>query len=143
MRGLACHSQPAEDSSHAPVAPASSDTSGTAASASAPEELPDRDPALARRLVKDEHALLLDVRTLEEWNAGHLEGAAHVPVDELQSRLPELSRLTGGDKQKPIVTYCRTGGRAGRAKKLLQEAGYQRVTNLGGMQDWPSDDVAD
>ncbi len=98
--------------------------------------LPDRDPELARRMVQ-EGALLLDVRSLEEWDAGHLPGAHHLPVGELEGRLPEVAELTGGDKSRGIVTYCMSGGRAGRAKALLEKAGYRNVTNLGGIEDWP------
>jgi phage shock protein E len=93
---------------------------------------------LAKRLVK-EGAVLLDVRQQDEWDEGHLEGAKLLPVAELESRLAEVERLTGGDKTKPIVVYCQAGGRAGRAKSMLAEAGYTHVTNMGGMKDWPGD----
>ena len=99
--------------------------------------LPDRDPQLAKKLVAD-GALLLDVRSQEEWDERHLEGANLIPVNELGGRLAEVAKLTGDDKTKPIVVYCRSGARAGRAKKQLLKAGYTQVTNLGGIDDWPS-----
>ena len=105
------------------------------AQASAASGLPDRDPALAHKLVS-EGAVLLDVRTPGEFAAGHLDGAVNVPVDELESRMPEIDKLAGGDKNRPIVVYCQAGGRAGRAKQKLVDAGHPQVTNLGGMRDW-------
>ena len=97
--------------------------------------LPDRDPALAHELVA-KGALLLDVRTPKEFGEKHLDGALNVPVDDLPGRLAEIEKLSAGDKQKPIVVYCKSGGRAGRAKAALLEAGFGRVTNLGGIDDW-------
>ena len=99
-------------------------------------ELPDRDPSLARRLVKEEGALLLDVRSAGEYEAGHLEGAVLIPHDALTERLAEVLEKQGGDKDKPIVLYCGSGRRAGIAKEELKRAGFTRVTNLGGMSDW-------
>lgn len=101
--------------------------------------LPDRDPALARRLSRDDGALLIDVRTQEEWDEGHIEGAVLIPIDELPDRMGEIEGAAGGDKTKPIVVYCRSGGRAGRAKQSLLDAGYENVSNLGGVSDWCED----
>ena len=107
----------------------------TATAAPAAAGLPDRDPALAHELVAA-GGVLVDVRTPEEYAARHLDGAVNIPVDELGTRLGEVDKLTGGDKDKPIVVYCQAGGRAGRAKTVLVGAGHPRVTNLGGMADW-------
>ncbi len=122
--------------------------SGTATEAPAPTEtpaanegLPDRDPALAKRLVEEEGAVLLDVRTPEEHAEGHLEGSVNISHEKLVEQeaeaLSEIETLTGGDKSKAIVVYCRSGGRAGKAKAALEAAGYTRVTNVGGMSDYP------
>jgi phage shock protein E len=97
--------------------------------------LPDRDPALAHKLVAA-GGVLVDVRTPEEYAQRHLDGAVNIPVDDLKGRLGEIEKLTGGDKEKPIVVYCQAGGRAGRAKSMLVEAGHPKVTNLGGIGDW-------
>jgi rhodanese-related sulfurtransferase len=80
--------------------------------------------------IKNRKAILLDVRTLEEWNEGHATGALHIPIDELLA-----GKREGLDKSVPIYTYCRSGGRAGRAKDFLVEQGYQAV-NAGGLEDW-------
>ncbi len=97
--------------------------------------LPDHDPQLAHRLVTG-GAVLLDVRTPPEYAERHIDGAANIPVDDLAARSTDLDKLTGGDKAKPIVVYCHSGKRAARAKALLLDAGYQQVTNLGGIGDW-------
>jgi rhodanese-related sulfurtransferase len=78
----------------------------------------------------------LDVRTPSEYAERHIAGAANIPVDELVARSAEIEKLTGGDKAKAIVVYCGSGKRAARAKKVLVGAGYQQVTNLGGIDEW-------
>jgi phage shock protein E len=109
----------------------------TPANANANQEtaLPDRDSALARKLVS-EGAVLLDVRTTNEYTERHLDKAVNIPVDNLNAQLAEIEKLTAGDKSKPIVVYCQAGGRAGRAKSMLVAAGYSKVTNVGGIDDW-------
>lgn len=112
---------------------------GCGLSASAEQRgLPDRDPELAYRLVTQEHGILLDVRTPAEYKAGHLPSAKNIPVQELSARLGDVKALAGGDKSHPIVVYCLSGARAARAKRILLDAGYTRVTNLGGFDDWPA-----
>jgi phage shock protein E len=98
--------------------------------------LKDHDPALAKQLVREQGALLLDVRSQGEFDSGHVEGATLVPVDELESRLAEIETATGGDKTKPIVVYCRSGRRSAAAKQALLAAGYTQVSDLGGMSNW-------
>ncbi|MFZ5893330.1 MAG: rhodanese-like domain-containing protein [Myxococcota bacterium] len=71
---------------------------------------------------------LLDVRTREEFGAGHVEGAVNVPIDELERRLSEL-----GSPEHPIAVYCRSGRRSARAVSLLRAAGFETVTDLGGL----------
>ncbi len=76
---------------------------------------------------------LLDVRTSQELEGelGHLEGAAHVPLDELRARVGEMK------DDRPVVTVCQTGKRSGMATVILRKAGLSRVANLaGGMVRW-------
>lgn len=82
-----------------------------------------------RKLVAD-GALLLDVRTQAEFREGHVPHALNVPVQELQARLHELGPTT-----RPIVVYCRSGGRSAQASSLLRQVGYQ-VKDLGPMTAW-------
>ncbi len=88
--------------------------------------------AEAKKMV-DEGALLLDVRTVDEFNQGHIEGAMNVPVQELEKRLAEV-----GDKKRPVVVYCRSGKRSEQAKGILSAAGWEKVENLGGIDNWDS-----
>lgn len=74
--------------------------------------------------------LLLDVRTGGEFQSGHLAGAANIPVEELSRRLAELPT------DMPIVLYCRSGNRSAAAARILREAGYQNVYDLGGIIRW-------
>lgn len=75
-------------------------------------------------------ALLVDVRTEAEFQAGHLEGALLIPFDETAQRISEY----GTDKDRQIVLYCRSGNRAGKAEKTLRDLGYTNVHNAGGLE---------
>lgn len=76
-------------------------------------------------------ALLVDVRTPEEFAAEHLEGAVNIPVNELPERIEEL-----GSPETPLVLYCGTGKRSSKAERLLRERGFQQIVNLGPMSAW-------
>ena len=93
-----------------------------------------KDPEAAKKLIAS-GALVLDVRTPDEYAAGHLDSALNVPVDTVTDRLPQIESLTQSDKSKPIVVYCEKGGRAARAKQTLEQAGYTNVVNGGGYND--------
>lgn len=86
--------------------------------------------AEARQLV-DQGARLVDVRSPEEYAAGHIDGAVNIPVGEIEARSGEL-----GDKNGAIVLYCRSGARSARAKAALRSAGFTAVRNLGAMSSW-------
>ena len=74
---------------------------------------------------------VIDVRTHEEWQADHVEGAELVPVNEIASRIEGII----ADKKAPIALYCGSGRRAENALKLLQEKGYSNVVNYGGLEE--------
>lgn len=84
-------------------------------------------PEQVRRLI-GEGAALIDVRTVGEFASGHLEGARNLPLSQLPARMVEL-----GDKNAPLVVYCRSGARSGQAKRLLERAGFSAVYDLGAM----------
>jgi phage shock protein E len=96
-------------------------------------------PALARRLVREQGALLLDVRSTAEFEDGHVEGAKLVPHDEVGRRIDEIAGWLDGDRSKPIVVYCRSGKRSKNAKQTLEQAGFTQVVDLGGMSSWCED----
>ena len=93
---------------------------------------PTIDRSGAHDLVEQQHALLLDVRSRDEYAERHLEGALNIPVGELEGRLAELEDRKAG----PIVVYCRSGRRSERAMNLLRAHGFTRVENLGGIKNW-------
>lgn len=77
-----------------------------------------------------EEVMFLDVREQHEWDAGHIEGAVHVPMGELGMRLDVLE---GHDT---VVAVCRSGARSGAVTKALRERGHEVVNMVGGMQAW-------
>ncbi|MGD9736471.1 MAG: rhodanese-like domain-containing protein [Solirubrobacterales bacterium] len=83
----------------------------------------------ARRLV-DDGAQLVDVRADHEWEAGHIAGASHIPLDELPQRAGELER------ERPVVLYCRGGNRSSMATAALAEAGFDAAKLTGGITGW-------
>lgn len=78
-------------------------------------------------------AAVIDVRTVEEFSSGHYPGAVNIPVDQLEGKISSLEQY----KDKSVVLYCRSGGRAGRAKKMLEANGFKNVVNAGGLKDMP------
>jgi rhodanese-related sulfurtransferase len=91
--------------------------------------LPEVDPNEAVELV-DDGALLLDVREMDEWQAGHAPDARHVPM----STIPRVMRDLPTDV--PIVAICRSGRRSAEVTVYMNNAGFD-VRNLeGGMQEW-------
>lgn len=87
---------------------------------------------LSQKLASGEDIVLVDVRELHEWNSGHIEGATHIPMRQIEQHLAEIP------KDKDVVMICRSGSRSGHVQHhLLQALGYTRVFNLsGGMQRW-------
>ena len=79
---------------------------------------------------KFEKFLVVDVRTVEEWNNdGHSDCSENIPLDELSNNIEKLNQY---DK---IVLVCRSGNRAGSAKELLENEGFQNVENAGAWQN--------
>lgn len=75
-------------------------------------------------------ALLVDVRSEQEYNRGHLEGALLIPYQQIVQQFAAREI----PKDQPVVLYCRSGNRAGVAEAALREAGYTRLFNAGGYQ---------
>ena len=73
----------------------------------------------------------IDVRSAEEFNAGHLQDAVNIPHDQILERIQSVSP----DKDAPVNLYCRSGRRAESALNELKKAGYTNVTNHGGYED--------
>lgn len=85
----------------------------------------------ARALHADTGARVIDVRAIDEYQAGHLAGATHIPLGRLEERIGEL------DATRPIVLQCQGGARSAIAASLLEARGFASVTNLaGGYAAW-------
>lgn len=88
---------------------------------------------LAERIRAGTAPLVLDVRTPEEFSAGHIPGAVNIPYDQLESRLAELP----AEPDTEIVVHCKSGRRAGIAEETLSRAGYKNLKDLEGhWQAW-------
>jgi rhodanese-related sulfurtransferase len=77
---------------------------------------------------------ILDVRSKEEFDSGHIDGAYLIPVSELENRLAELPQ------NKPIIVYCRSGNRSTSAANILLEKGFKEIFNMtGGITEWQNE----
>lgn len=74
------------------------------------------------------NAVLLDVRTKEEYAQGHIPGSKNLPLQEIGNAEAQIK-----DKNTPIFVYCLSGGRSGQARRQLLKMGYEHVTNIGGI----------
>ncbi len=81
----------------------------------------------------EEGYIILDVRTQEEYDQGHIPGAILIPDTEIKAKAEEV--LT--DKDQLILVYCRSGRRSKLAAEALVELGYTNIKEFGGIIDWP------
>ena len=88
----------------------------------------------AKKIMDDQEGyILLDVRTQEEYDQGHIPGAIVVPDTEIEARAEEVLP----DKDQLILVYCRSGRRSKNAAQILVELGYTNIKEFGGIIDWP------
>ena len=87
--------------------------------------------APANAQVAPDSFVLIDVRSAEEFASGHLQGAVNIPHD----RIVEEIGAVAPDKSARIILYCRSGRRAETALNALKAAGYENVSNYGGLED--------
>ena len=78
-------------------------------------------------------AQLVDVRQVYEWDAGRIDGAIHIPLEELPSRVESL------DREREVVFQCRSGSRSSFATSAFREAGFEAYNLAGGLQAWVAD----
>lgn len=77
--------------------------------------------------------VILDVRSTKEYNQGHVPGAINIAHSEIEKHIQKLSKY----KDKPVVVYCKSGYRAGKATDILLEHDFKQVKHLDGdMQGW-------
>jgi phage shock protein E len=89
----------------------------------------DPDKAQAAWTLIEEGALVIDVRSEEEFQSGHLTEAVNVPYDQTDA----LIELIGEDPERMVVLYCGSGRRAELAKNALEDAGYSAIYNASGL----------
>jgi rhodanese-related sulfurtransferase len=91
-------------------------------------------PKKTKEMIADnEFDFVIDVRTLEEWNQGHLQTAIHIPINELVNELPNKVP----DKLATILFYCKRGIRASGAVEIAKKLGYKNTYYLqGGYSDF-------
>ena len=93
-------------------------------------------PVQAQELLsKDDNTVLLDVRTQDEFLAGHIQGSTLMPVQLLSQNLSELDEI----KNKKIVVYCASGMRSVSASRTLSEHGFSVLNMSGGIGQWKRD----
>ncbi|MDO4793315.1 MAG: rhodanese-like domain-containing protein [Filifactor alocis] len=101
--------------------------------------LKDMSPSELEELLKSEGglegAVLVDVRTAEEFASGHLKGAINIPLQDIEANVGKVEEY----KDKKIILYCRSGNRSGQAGELLVANGFTDVYNAGGIKDYSSD----
>ena len=76
-------------------------------------------------------AVLLDVRTPQEYAQGHIPGSKNIPLQTLHDAEAAVK-----DKGTPLFVYCQSGARSSQAASLLKQMGYTNVTNIGGIAAW-------
>ena len=86
----------------------------------------------AKKLMETENVIILDVRTQEEYNEGHIKNSILLPDTEISTKAQEVLK----DKDSKILVYCRSGRRSAHASKMLISMGYTNVYDFGGIIDW-------
>ncbi|MDI9541127.1 MAG: rhodanese-like domain-containing protein [Bacillota bacterium] len=79
--------------------------------------------------------IILDVRTVDEYNSGHIKGAINYPNENINDAVLDI--LT--DKDQLIFVYCRSGNRSKAASQKLANMGYTNIVEIGGINSWPFD----
>ena len=80
---------------------------------------------------KTSNAILLDVRTEEEYSEKHIDGSTNLPLQKIEMATSIIS-----DKKKPLFVYCRSGVRSAKAVAILKKMGYTNVNDIGGILDY-------
>jgi len=91
--------------------------------------------AAAVQLINREKAVVVDVCEADEFAAGHVGGAKHIALNQLEERLPAVVK----NKTLPLILVCQSGARSGRAVAIAKKLGYEKAQSLaGGLGAWKS-----
>lgn len=91
-----------------------------------------------QRMESGDPLIIVDVRTKEEYDTGHIEGAVLIPNEEIGITMPEQLP----EKDAEILVYCRSGNRSAQAAEKLAGMGYTNVNDFGGINSWPYETVS-
>ncbi len=91
--------------------------------------------SLKELLDAQENLVIVDVRTLEEYREGHIDGALLLPYDQINAS--SAAQAIGSDKNRTVVVYCRSGRRSEIAAQSLAFLGYKKIFDLGAISSWP------
>jgi len=98
------------------------------------------DAKTAKSMMETEsNYIILDVRTQEEYNEGHIPNSVLLPNDQIGDKATDVLP----DKDQMILIYCRSGNRSGQALEKLAELGYTQIYDFGGIIDWPYEVVTE
>ena len=105
---------------------------------SANDAVPKNSPSQAKEMITKGNTLVLDVREGQVGKSGKIAGAVHVSRGMLEFRADPDSPYHDKSftKDKAVILYCASGGRAALAGKVLKDMGYGHVYNIGGFKDW-------
>jgi len=92
--------------------------------------VPSVEPEQAADRLRTKEAVVVDVRTRDEWKTGRIRGAVHVPLNELSARIGGIPR------DRTLITVCRSGHRSVVAARKLSRAGFEVENLRGGMGGW-------
>ena len=96
-------------------------------------------PEAVKMMEQEENYIILDVRTEQEYAAGHIPGAIVIPNETIGTEeIPQLP-----DKDQLIMVYCRSGNRSRQASDKLVKLGYTNIIEFGGINSWPGEIVTD
>lgn len=88
----------------------------------------------AKELIDNDEVIVIDVRTQEEYDEGHIPNATLIPEDEIDNKMEDL------DKDASYLMVCRSGNRSSNASEMLAKNGFEHIKNLkGGMNEWTYD----
>lgn len=90
-------------------------------------------PDKAQEMMSQDEVVVLDVRTPDEYNTGHIANAKHIDyyAEDFKQKVSAL------DKEKTYIVYCRSGARSGKSQDIMKQLGFEKVYNLkGGIMAW-------
>src|SRR5690554_1678900 len=82
---------------------------------------------------QQQNIIIVDVRTIAEYNEGHIVGSINVPLDQIKATIGDSIE----SKDTPLFVVCRSGNRSAQAQSMLLSMGYTDVTDIGSVFDWP------